>query len=479
MEAGEKSASANINVEKPVDEEKKHVKVRCCVFFDGTLNNRLNTEARKANSQEYKDNEVEDKDNSYENELTNVAKMELYIDDSEGLNGFDYTVSAYAEGAGTEDHQADARMGFAFGTMGTGVKAKVRIGMNRAVDEILEALSGKKKYIIDLLVVDVFGFSRGAAGARFFVHEVLNEESIFLTTQHQTIEFPANPLFLRVQRDGHEITADKVEIRFVGLYDTVASYGVPYWSDGTDLLKLDYIKHQAVKKVIQLVAADEHRANFPLSNIDSVGGKGKQIYLPGVHSDIGGSYPASSNEGNEKGVSDKVKIIHRAYSLTTLEADRDKLISQGWYRPDEIYIDEASFVERYMSGIWQHLVGSKRPQHHLCVHRKYIGNHYDRIPLNIMADFAKEQGVMLKSEFQRDLSVSLQLSVEFGALKSYARSSGSQVSDWFEKTSPSWLTSLRHNYFHFSADYKLSHKIITPNKPNFENGQRVRGVEEG
>ena len=35
---------------------------------------------------------------------------------------------------------------------------------------------------------------------------------------------------------------------------------------------------------------DEFRENFDLTNIDSAGFKGLEITLPGVHSDIGGSY---------------------------------------------------------------------------------------------------------------------------------------------------------------------------------------------
>ncbi len=53
-------------------------------------------------------------------------------------------------------------------------------------------------------------------------------------------------------------------------------------------LKLNAIQH--AKDVVHLTAADEHRKKFSLTDIRSAGGKGREICLPGVHADIGGSY---------------------------------------------------------------------------------------------------------------------------------------------------------------------------------------------
>lgn len=450
--------------EKKEAKELEKIKVRCGVFFDGTLNNRDNTNARIADDDNYNDNKVEKKDNSYENDSTNIAKMEKYIDDK--APGFKFSVATYIEGPGTETYDADETFGYAFGTMGTGVKAKVHRGMVKLVNLLSKAFNGEK-YIIEELVIDVFGFSRGAAGARFFIHEVFNEESSFMHYQGQTIEFPANPLFLRLQRDGHTITADNVSFAFAGLYDTVASYGVPFWDSGTRLLKLDSLKDSRVKKVIHLVAADEHRANFPSTNIASAGVRGTEIFLPGVHSDLGGSYLKNSDE---------FMIINRAYKMETLEADRQILIEQGWYEPGEIFIDEASVYSRYFT-ISGHVAPDKEAQHHLCVRKTGINNYYDKIPMNIMADFAEEHKVPLIPEFRDDFKVHEDVNSAFDVLTAYSKGA-SELSDWFEKTEPTWLTTLRHNSFHFSAHYTLSFGIA-PNKPNFDDDRRIRDFIPG
>jgi len=77
MELGETSASAAIpEPEEIKEQEKKHIKICLSVFFDGTLNNRINTNHRTANSSVYQDNKVKNEDNSYENGHTNIEKIE-------------------------------------------------------------------------------------------------------------------------------------------------------------------------------------------------------------------------------------------------------------------------------------------------------------------------------------------------------------------------------------------------------------------
>jgi type VI secretion system secreted protein VgrG len=76
---------------------------------------------------------------------------------------------------------------------------------------------------------------------------------------------------------------------FIGLFDTVAGIISPLQGDfsagnannpGLDL----HIVPGTVGKVVQLVARDEFRHNFPLTRTDD------DIVLPGAHSDIGGGY---------------------------------------------------------------------------------------------------------------------------------------------------------------------------------------------
>ena len=122
-EIGEGSASAVIKEEVP-EKNEKQISVRCSVFFDGTLNNRANIDARliTAAAEELTDEEravavklkgkksaselkkaakayqkhsldiggnEEGEENSYENYYSNIALMEQYLD--EGKN-YDLTL---------------------------------------------------------------------------------------------------------------------------------------------------------------------------------------------------------------------------------------------------------------------------------------------------------------------------------------------------------------------------------------------------
>ena len=79
----------------------------------------------------------------------------------------------------------------------------------------------------------------------------------------------------------------------MGLYDTVASFGIGHGTDTSDL-KLDSITK--ARFVYHLASDDEYRDNFPLTNINSCGLRGIEFILPGVHSDIGGSYLNNDEE---------------------------------------------------------------------------------------------------------------------------------------------------------------------------------------
>lgn len=131
-----------------------------------------------------------------------------------------------------------------------------------------------------LAVVDppglVVGFSRGAAQAREFANMV-RERGILNRATGKNFE--------------------DVSVRFLGLFDTVASMGLP----GNNInvtydLKID---PEFVKSARQAVAADEFRFQFDLSSIGTGFGKMPsenfvERYFRGAHSDIGGGYSPDS-----------------------------------------------------------------------------------------------------------------------------------------------------------------------------------------
>ncbi|MDH5354097.1 MAG: DUF2235 domain-containing protein [Gammaproteobacteria bacterium] len=420
------------------EEEIKKVKVRISLFFDGTLNNRINIDQRIEDEKNPGSNAIYQKykggDNSYEGDYTNIAKMERYIDDA---TGYQVSLSSYTEGPGTDDRKADALRGYAFGTGKTGITKKVEKGIEDAVDQIEQKI--KKGTVIEILTADVFGFSRGAAGARNCIYEVLSTGK--------------NPIKTRIEEKGYEI--EKVEVCFAGLYDTVASHGIIYSNDTSDL-NLTAINQ--AKKVIQLAAAEEHRKKFNLTSIESAGYKGRQYFLPGVHSDIGGGYRApASGKPSEKNMG-----IYWSLSQQSAEQEKKRLIESGWYNEGEIKIVHTPSIDP--SGFDEYTVE---------VTREKISNEYSRIPLHVMARFAGESGISLKDELESDEKVSSKLNSAREKIEGYISNIGenSKAQDWLHNEG--WLKELRHDHLHFSAHLSIAHA------PRFRNYQRTRRTYYG
>ncbi|QAU23576.1 DUF2235 domain-containing protein [Dyella sp. M7H15-1] len=118
--------------------------------------------------------------------------------------------------------------------------------------------------------VAAFGFSRGAAQARVFVNWLAE---------------------MAKQNDGSLALAGvPLRFYFLGLFDTVASVGIPdavpgfeghmSWANG----KLGI--HPSVERCAHFIALHEQRASFPLELAE----RATQVTYPGVHSDVGGGY---------------------------------------------------------------------------------------------------------------------------------------------------------------------------------------------
>lgn len=118
----------------------------------------------------------------------------------------------------------------------------------------------------------IFGFSRGAAIARRFASLLHKEPAEYFSVAPA----PKNP------------------VRFLGVFDTVASIGSPDLKD-EDLPKYDvmfqggFTVSPAVQEALHVVSIDENRKAFKptLMNAED---RITEIWFPGVHSDIGGGY---------------------------------------------------------------------------------------------------------------------------------------------------------------------------------------------
>ena len=393
------------------------LKVKLNIFFDGTLNNKNNTQVRKDSENNTAQKNIFDeksnkKDDSYMNDFSNVVRgYDAINPDAE------HQLKVYIEGIGTENNEKDDSFeGPGFGVGDRGIMAKVTKGCREAAKVVASKYKGKK---IDILEVNVFGFSRGAAAARHFINVAttsIYEEGPSLIDGKITVHYEPydeeSSLFLInktpdnisfIKQYGYfgaclikeNLQIKKIEFNFAGLYDTVASYGVNH--RGKNLIDSDakQLNLDAVKKckfTLQLASRDEYRENFSLTNINSCGLNGLQLTLPGVHSDVGGGYVDGAQE---EVFLYKKNYYDTAYSLekTIVKNFQQILIDEGWFTANELTIVNAKpFNSYYISPGTFYLKGKRK-----------LSNQYANIPLKIMIDFSKERGVEYSEEALKEI----------------------------------------------------------------------------
>jgi len=493
---GEGTKTQNIYVDKP--KKKRELNVRLSLFYDGTLNNRVNIEEReKAKINDLPDSPYhshsQDDTNSYDNGRTNIAIMEPHL--LKKSKGYDIAVKEYIEGQGTFNLEGDSTVGYSMGGFDSGVASRAEQGIDRGIDLIYSDIEPKRQ-CIKKLTIDVFGFSRGSATARYAIHLILNGSTKWDSEYSDGYEQVISPILESLANRGIEIKEESVEICFAGLYDTVLSVYLSQYLPAFfvgDKLKQDAVKF--AKKTLHLAAADEHRQDFPLHNIKSAGSKGEEYYLPGVHSDIGGSYNAASEltlaaeiDLNKKvymkTTDENNMIIHKSRRRKKLEADMEDLIKQGWYinngSVNEIKINEKEYRK--------YRVGNKIPyyakRYELEVNRTGINSAYCNIPLKIMVKYARKKPVKLKinTKLDRRAAIILEphddlLELENKIKKYISDKKGngkSKAKDWLgqDEELNKYLidNKFRHNHFNFSSKESAGYS------PRFRNGKRTRYV---
>jgi uncharacterized protein (DUF2235 family) len=153
---------------------------------------------------------------------------------------------------------------------------------------LLRAIKDQRPRVTKLHL-SVFGFSRGSAEARTFCQWI--------------------------QKAAEDMTVGeaKLELHFLGIFDTVASVGLADsspigqgfqdWADGT-------MDIHGVNQTVHYVAAHEIRQSFPLSTAriraKSYPPNTKEFVYPGAHSDLGGGYPAKSQG---KGMNGRTSLL--------------------------------------------------------------------------------------------------------------------------------------------------------------------------
>jgi hypothetical protein len=336
----------------PKEDNKERNDVTIGVFFDGTSNNRKNVEGRRKDP-DLKNSYVSDEDGSnisFGNDHTNVDKLEKSYPKEP------HYFSIYVEGIGTKNpkvnkddslsYYGDFSRGQIRGTGETGLFEKVEKGCF----DLVRKLQEEKEFNISTLYIDTFGFSRGAAAARIFVNELYKTKN-----PKDDDSYNLGYLGKAFKELDYKIKPIRIKIRFLGLYDTVSSYIGSVYDDITvDKVPLHI---PAVGFTVHLTAEDEHREMFPLTNIASAG-SGKELSLPGVHSDIGGGYKNG-----------ELEEVILSESSRRLKEEKQRVLEQGWFNKEQL--TESMFS---LKGI-----------------RASVSNEYSLVILHLMAEFGKRK----------------------------------------------------------------------------------------
>jgi len=431
--------------EDTTTEEEPRVSIRANVFFDGTGNNRANVNAGPDGAP-FDPSFI--RTDSYEADHSNISKLQSLWKKSDKEKH--YTLSVYVEGIGTHNNRRDSLVGSGTGQGFSGVKTRVATGLKRIINSIDKLGTNKK---ISYIHLDTFGFSRGAAAARYFVYYSMQKAGKTLLEQ--------------LKAKGYEVGS--VKFKFVGLFDTVASFGISHDED-TKQLHLDCLGQ--TERTVHLCAAEEHREKFRLTNIKSAS-NGLEIFLPGVHSDIGGGYTAVSKD-------DKLQIYDIDVTYTrdvherAFQRETNWLLASGWYKnknsDNKSDIEKANFFNE------------------IKVSRKKIGNQYSFIPLRIMAKHAKENGIKISGRLAIKHKLPKDLTEFYGTLKAYIAKGNTKPEHWhldfsdqshFVKHNDEKAREIRYKYFHFSSYY--GSVGMAPQWTNNDpiKGKRKRVIQKG
>lgn len=428
------------------------------VFFDGTGNHKSNDTKKGKES--------------------NIAKLsELYrtgwLEDLSSDTCDYYGDMIYKEGVGTSGGKWDAITG---GAAGSGGAKRI----NEAIDALVylldwtyphRAKQGEDTYRDR--VIDVFGFSRGAAMARDFIN-TFNKRNI------------------------RRFKLSNIRFNFVGLYDTVGSFGEagnninvkpkdPTQKSESEYMlndenffeyktKVAYNEQEAeniqqnmanvsgdenqwdlistttkpngafpwelkfrrvikdfemynfslasysAKKIVHFVASDEFRKNFPLTNIANSGGE--ELIYAGVHSDIGGGYEPIEKEVH--------KIDIQRLSQKDAIALKEKIIQKD---PDiKVYIESTPLTAGYDDPFGYRVISESWSRE--------VSNKLSLITLHRMHEIAKAHGVPFA-----DITKQTQHSIPdfLQEYNKHTKASYRQAMEYEE------IKALRKHHFHRSA----------------------------
>lgn len=420
----------SINIETEIKDKTKGIDITIGVFFDGTHNNKYNIKAQRAGVKVPPANKGY---GSYYADYTNVVKLFEKYKTEAGKTG-----AVYIEGVETADRDEDtpSDMKWEADTSGGtgrgdyGINQKINRGCVKIVREVNELLNEKNAVSASKLTLDVFGFSRGAAVARSFISRI--EKVVGTDTENHSVCLRS---FLSTTR------VEEIEIRFVGLFDTVSSFGEIQQSFENDVKELGLQIPRTAKKVVHLIAADEYRNYFAVTQIKSAGGRGLEFILPGCHSDIGGGYLQEEREPllmtREHQASSPTAggffyrpAVYRGFKT------KEQLIEEGWAKP---FNDTVNPV-------------------------RMVSNAYSHIPLLLMAKMATDNKVLFREELQTNTKIAPELTTiyqricEVNVKSLYLVGKDGKGFLPLKEADIQLVNSIRGRYIHLSAKKGIAHK---------------------
>ncbi|WP_282917798.1 phospholipase effector Tle1 domain-containing protein [Porphyromonas macacae] len=431
----------------------KVIDIRLGIFFDGTSNNKLNIFEYR-NPEQYQSRWTKKYHEfkrwtsiSYKSDFSNVAKLSDFYQQEKKDN--EYFGAIYIEGIATAPREKDTDpggfddyMAAATGMGELGINGKVEHACQKIIEKIggiLAKNENKGVTGIKTLKLDVFGFSRGAAAARRFVSCIEKPSGERIRHRGRYPSYYDVCLCDVLKKKGKSLPpVNRIQPCFLGLFDTVSSYGLNFKDDVKELT----LGVSKPEMVVQLVAADEYRKNFALTRIKTANGKSKELILPGEHCDIGGSH----NDGvQEKTILKQEKTIVHHNMVQPLPAiyngykTLEQLLEEGWINSKDEKI-------------------------------RVVSNKYSVIPLLLMHSY-------LKMRFNQDILKENRIISELAEIKKridrieqyplyrFISTIPEQMEPLFQKDDTDFilLKNIRHHYLHLSASGGL---VNSPAKNN-------------
>lgn len=342
------SLNSDVSNDQPSCKQDCRDVVNISVFFDGTGNNKEDDEDTKrwsnparlwSNADQYMQSNKDKQGILLPNYAIYVSGVGTKFNAE--LNIFQRAISNF------QDHYSLLGMGVGLGgarrldygedQLNDALKQILIFNAQKVEKDIKKYVSEKKEYsfaevdkslkehrLIKKINISVFGFSRGAALARAFT----------------------NQFMWQCQSDCDGLTYGQgkypIEFKFLGIFDTVASFGLPATnlSNSLPFLERDLVVDERVQNCSHYIAGNELRFAFPVDVIHKdnklANSNWKEVVYPGVHSDVGGGYEPGSQGVNDNFariplkhmLDDAVQAGVKMYSYEELQKEHPKVFKQ-------------------------------------------------------------------------------------------------------------------------------------------------------